>query len=141
MHRPTIVRGAQDWSRLRPLKWIVPAFLLLIGVFTTYYTVPSDSVGVVLRFGKYSTTVEPGLHFKLPFGIDEVEVLPVKRQLKLEFGFQSPDYTNPDQASDEPEEERAMVTGDLNAALVEWVVQYRVSDPRLYLFHVREPGW
>lgn len=141
MTRPTIVRGEQDWSRLRPLKWIVPALLLLIAVFTTYYTVPSDSVGVVLRFGKYTKQVEPGLHFKLPFGVDEVEVLPVKRQLKLEFGFFSRDYTNPDQAGDDPEAEKSMVTGDLNSALVEWVVQYRVSDPRLYLFHVREPGW
>jgi modulator of FtsH protease HflK len=140
MNRPTLLRGDQDWSKLRPLKWILPAFFVLIGIFTTYYTVESDSVGVVLRFGKYSSTVEPGLHFKLPFGIDEVKVLPVKRLLKLEFGFGSADYTNPDQVSEEGDDERAMVTGDLNAALVEWVVQYRIADPKLYLFHVREPA-
>jgi membrane protease subunit HflK len=140
MTRPVIVRGQQDWSRLRPLRWIVPALLLLIGVFTTYYTVPSDSVGVVLRFGKYSSTVDPGLHFKLPFGVDEVEVLPVKRQLKLEFGFFSADFSNPDQVGDEPEAEKSMVTGDLNAALVEWVVQYKIGDPVLFLFHVRDPA-
>ena len=142
MAPPTLVRGQPDWSKLRLLKVIVPAFLLLIGVFTTYYTVPSDSVGVVLRFGKYSSTREPGLHFKLPFGVDEVEILAVKRQLKLEFGsVPDYDYTNPDQVGDEPEKERGMVTGDLNAALVEWVIQYRISDPQLFLFHVREPGW
>ncbi|MBL8756471.1 MAG: FtsH protease activity modulator HflK [Planctomycetes bacterium] len=143
MNRPVLVTGQNDWSKLRPLKWILPAFFVLIGVFTTYYTVASDSVGVVLRFGKYSTTVEPGLHFKLPFGIDEVEILRTKRLLKLEFGFGSEDWTNPDQVGEAAEQdaEKAMVTGDLNAALVEWVVQYRISDPRLYLFHVRDPGW
>lgn len=143
MNRPTIVRGQPDWSKLRPLKWIVPAFLVLIGIFTTYYTVPSDSVGVVLRFGKFSTIVEPGLHFKLPFGVDEVEVLAAKRQLKLEFGVPASmgDFSNEDQFGEEPDAERSMVTGDLNAALVEWIVQYHISDPRDYLFHVREPVW
>ena len=143
MASPILVRGQPDWSKLRPLKFAIPALLLLIGIFTTYYTVPSDSVGIVLRFGRYSSTQEPGLHFKFPFGIDEVEVLAVKRQLKLEFGADRDlgyDYTNPDQIGDEPEKEKGMVTGDLNAALVEWVVQYHISDPRLYLFHVRQPG-
>jgi modulator of FtsH protease HflK len=142
MTRPTIAyRNQPDWSKLRPLKWIVPVALLLIGALTTYYTVPSDSVGVLMRFGAYSSTQEPGLHFKLPFGIDEVAIVPVQRQLKLEFGFVSQDWTNPDQAPEDPEQERSMVTGDLNAALIEWVVQYRISDPKLFLFHVRDPGW
>ena len=141
MSRPTIAfRNQPDWSKLRPLKWIVPALLLLIGVFTTYYKVPADSVGVVLRFGKFSSTQDPGLHFKLPFGVDEVEIVPVQRQLKLEFGFTTPDYTNDDQMGQDPEAERSMVTGDLNAVVVEWVVQYRVADARQYLFHVRDPG-
>src|SRR5205807_6498344 len=67
----------------------------------------------------------------------EVTVLPTRRQLKLEFGFTTPGYTNPDQPPKEAEEERSMVTGDLNAALVEWVVQYRIDDPKQYLFDVR----
>jgi membrane protease subunit HflK len=140
MPGPTLVRGGPDWSRFRILRVVIPVLLLLIGVFTTYYTVPSDSVGVVLRFGRYSSTQEPGLHFKVPFGVDEVWTLPVKRQLKLEFGFGSRDYSNDDQVGEEPEGEKSMVTGDLSAALVEWIVQYRVSDPRLFLFHVRFPG-
>jgi modulator of FtsH protease HflK len=142
MTRPTIAyRNQPDWSKLRPLKWIVPVALLLIGALTTYYTVPSDSVGVLTRFGAYSSTQEPGLHFKFPFGVDEVAIVPVQRQLKLEFGFVTQDWTNPDQAPEDPDQERSMVTGDLNAALVEWVVQYRISDPKLFLFHVRDPGW
>jgi membrane protease subunit HflK len=85
-------------------------------------------------------TVDPGLHFKLPFGIDTVTVLPTRRQLKLEFGFSRPSYaTNQIQAGQEPDEEKSMVTGDLNAALLEWVVQYRIEDPRQYLLDVRNP--
>ena len=96
---------------------------------TSYYTVAADSEGVVLRFGKFLKTVEPGLHFKLPLGIDEVSFLPTRRQLKLEFGFYTAGYSNPDQPTQEQVQEKSMVTGDLNAALVEWVVQYRIDDP------------
>jgi membrane protease subunit HflK len=114
-------------------------FLLIAALLTSYYTVGAESEGVVLRFGKFFNTVEPGLHFKLPFGIDAVTVLPTRRQLKLEFGFSTAGYTNPLQVGEDPEEEKSMVTGDLNAALVEWVVQYRIEDPRQYLFDVRNP--
>lgn len=118
----------------------VIAFALIIVLWTSYYTVPAESEGVVLRFGKFLKTVEPGLHFKIPLGIDEVSVLPTRRQLKLEFGFYTAGYTNPDQPTMQQVEEKSMVTGDLNAALVEWVVQYRISDPKEYLFDVRNPG-
>jgi len=120
----------------------IAVVLLLMGVLlTSYYTVGAESEAVVLRFGRFLKTVEPGLHFKLPFGIDAVTVLPTRRQLKLEFGFGSSGYlTNPIQVGENPDEEKSMVTGDLNAALVEWVVQYRIEDPRQYLFDVRNPG-
>jgi modulator of FtsH protease HflK len=113
--------------------------LLISALLTSYYTVGAESEGVVLRFGKFFKTVEPGLHFKLPFGVDEVTVLPTRRQLKLEFGFSTAGYTNQAQVGQDAEEEKSMVTGDLNAALVEWVVQYRIEDPRQYLFDVRNP--
>ena len=113
--------------------------LLIAVLLTSSYTVGAESEGVVLRFGKFFKTVEPGLHFKLPLGIDAVTVLPIRRQLKLEFGFSTAGYTNPIQAGQDPEEEKSMVTGDLNAALVEWVVQYRIEDPMRYLFDVRNP--
>jgi modulator of FtsH protease HflK len=127
------------------IGWIVAisivGILLITGLWTSYYTVGAESEGVVLRFGKFLKTVEPGLHFKVPFGVDTVTVLPTRRQLKLEFGFSTPGYfTNPIQADQNPDEEKSMVTGDLNAALVEWVVQYRIEDPRQYLFDVRNPG-
>jgi len=116
--------------------------LVALGAWTSYYTVPSDSVAVVQRFGKYLKDVPPGLHFKLPLGIDTATIVPVKRQLKQEFGFTTPGAGDPYQ-SPRPREgkrETEMVTGDLNAALVEWVVQYRISDPAKFLFEVREPS-
>jgi len=111
-----------------------------IGLWTAYYTVPSDSVAVVQRFGKYLKEVQPGLHFKLPLGVDQATIVPVKRQLKQEFGFTTPGATDPYQSPSDGKRETEMVTGDLNAALVEWVVQYRIANPVKYLFEVREPG-
>jgi len=113
--------------------------LVALGAWTAYYTVPSDSVAVVQRFGKYLKEVPPGLHFKLPLGIDAATIVPVKRQLKQEFGFATPGATDPYQSPHDGTQETEMVTGDLNAALVEWVVQYRISDPVKFLFQVREP--
>ena len=100
---------------------------------------PADSIAVVQRFGKYIGTTEPGLHFKIPGGVDKVTLVPVRRQQKLEFGFGTPRATNPYQDSRDPEQEQDMVTGDLNSARVEWVVQYRIEDPEEYLFATTDP--
>jgi len=116
------------------------ALLLVAGLARGIYTVGTESVGVVQRFGRFIGTTGPGLHVKLPFGIDRVTILPVKRQLKMEFGFGSQHTTNPDQVSREQDLESDMVTGDLNAAHVEWVVQYEIADPEAFLFNMREPG-
>lgn len=129
-----------------PSGLIIVAVLAGAGLlaWTAYYTVPSDSVAVVQRFGKYLKDVPAGLHFKLPFGIDATTIVPVKRQLKQEFGFMTPGATDPYQGARDgrrdTRRETEMVTGDLNAALVEWVVQYRISDPVKFLFEVREPS-
>jgi membrane protease subunit HflK len=120
---------------------LLPLVLLVfIGIFSSFFTVPPEAVAVVQRFGKFSYTASPGLHFKLPYGVDTATLVPIRRQLKLEFGFGTPEGTNLDQIGEEPEKERDMVTGDLNAANVEWIVQYNISDPRDYLFQLRNPG-
>jgi membrane protease subunit HflK len=126
-----------------PLPLVLTALLGLLvvaGLARGVYTVGPESVGVIQRFGRFVGTAGPGLRFKLPFGIDTVTILPVKRQLKMEFGFGTAGAMNPDQASHEQQAESDMVTGDLNAAHVEWVVQYEISDPEQYLFNNREPG-
>lgn len=122
------------------LLMIPLVLILLIGGFTCFFTVNPEAVAVVQRFGKYEYTAGPGLHFKAPFGIDVVTIVPVRRQLKLEFGFGSPGATNPDQTGREPDKERDMVTGDLNAVNVEWVLQYSITDPQQYLFNFHSPG-
>lgn len=142
-----LLRQARDWfNQLLPgggprgiIAFAIVAVIAL-GAWTAYYTVPSDSVAVVQRFGKYLKEVPPGLHFKLPLGIDSAIIVPVKRQLKQEFGFTTPGASDPYQSPRDGRRETEMVTGDLNAALVEWVVQYRISDPVKYLFEVRQPG-
>jgi membrane protease subunit HflK len=120
------------------IRPILIGLLVLIGLITSIYTVGPEEVGVVVRFGKYERTVEPGLNFKMPFGIESVDKIPVERQLKQEFGFRTTSsgvrstYTKADYV-----DESLMLTGDLNLADVEWVVQYRISDPYLFLFKVR----
>lgn len=123
----------------RRLIWIPVLLILIVGVFSSFFTVNTESVGVVQRFGRFHLIASPGLHFKLPFGIDHVTIVPTLRQLKLEFGFTTKGASNEYQGSQQPELERNMVTGDLNAAEVEWVVQYGISEPAKYLFNVHEP--
>lgn len=117
---------------------IIGIFILWI-LFSSIYTVDADEVGVVQRFGKFHTNTDPGLNFKLPWGIDKVTKVKVQRVFKEEFGFRTvsagvrTEYSNADFSS-----ESLMLTGDLNAALVEWIVQYRIKDPEAYLFKVRD---
>src|SRR5438874_7687662 len=110
-------------------------FLTLVLGFTT---IPANSIGVKTRFGAYHDLVDPGLAYAIPY-IDEIHIVPTQRLLKLEFGFSTPNSTNIYQGDSEPGETETMITGDLNTALVPWVVQYRITDPKTYLFGAREP--
>jgi len=134
-----------DLNNLRPpnisgksIKLILIEIVALIFVWSSWFTIEPEEVGVILRFGKYSRTVQPGLNFKIPFGVESLIKVPVKRQLKEEFGFQTAEadirtrYTRGNF-----KDESLMLTGDLNAAQVEWIIQYRINDPYLFLFKVR----
>ena len=115
---------------------LLVVFLLL---FTTFYQVQPEEVGVVLRFGRYVRTTDPGLHMKMPLA-ESVTKVPVQRQLKQEFGFRTEEPGVRTKYADVNfNDESMMLTGDLNVAIVEWIVQYRVSDPYQYLFKVRDP--
>ena len=135
-----------DLGRIRSRSGLVPvvvvAAFILWSLFSAVFTVPAESVGVIQRFGRYHGEVDPGLRFKIPWGIDRVTVVPVKRQLKEEFGFATPGASFQYQASPSSEWalETTMVTGDLNTALVEWIIQFRIEEPFDYLFNVRNPA-
>lgn len=117
------------------------AVLALWFILSSFTSIPAESTGVLTRFGRFVDLVPPGLRFKLPMGIDVITVVPVQRQLKLDFGFSTPGRTNPNQNPDDPEAERNIVTGDLNMALIEWIVQYRIENPKQFLFNVLQPEW
>jgi membrane protease subunit HflK len=117
--------------------------LLLIAAIattTTVYTVQPEERAVVKRFGAVIRTTDPGLHFKLPFGIDSVQCVATERVLKEEFGFRTAAAGEPTRyvGRDFPDES-LMLSGDLNIIDVEWVVQYRIGDPIKFLYNMREP--
>jgi len=115
----------------------VIALLIVGGLLSTFYQIQPEEVGVVLRFGRYVRTTEPGLRAKLPL-LETVIKVPVQRQLKHEFGFRTVEAGVRSQFSARQfADEAVMLTGDLNVAVVEWIVQYRASDPIQYLFKVR----
>lgn len=118
---------------------VVIAIIALIVISSSVYTIEPEEVGVVVRLGKYSGTTDPGLHFKIPLGVDKVFKVAVQRQLKQEFGFRTLESGVRSQFTTAGlQDESSMLTGDLNAVVVEWVVQYRVVDPYKYLFRVRD---
>lgn len=128
----------------RNLTYIAGFFILLLllsGARSVIFNVEPEGRAVIRRFGKVVNIKEPGLHFKLPFGIDVATFVPTERVLKQEFGFRSVLSTSRTQytKTDQMREESLMLSGDLNVIDVEWVVQYRISDPVKYLFAVRNP--
>jgi membrane protease subunit HflK len=123
------------------LRALALAAAVLFFLFTGYYQVEPHEVGVVQRLGKFVRKTQPGPHFKLPFGIETVTKVPVQRQLTMEFGFHTVQAAVRSEFAQSPEEllEAKMLTGDLNVAVVEWIVQYKIDDPEKYLFDVRNP--
>ena len=127
-------------STSKLIFWLIIVLISLIAASTCFYTVKADEQAVILRFGKHVDTTSPGLHFKLPFGIDRKFAVPVKQIFKEEFGFRTrsagvrTQYDPNDQS-----QESLLLTGDLNIADVEWVVQFQIIDPLKYLFQIRRP--
>jgi modulator of FtsH protease HflK len=125
---PTLVRGG------------LIVLVGLIALSSSFYQIQPDEAGVIQRFGKYVRTTEPGLHFKLPL-VEGLRRVPTQRQLKEEFGFRPNETEGRTTYAPDTEEtlgEALMLTGDLNVAVVEWIVQFRIKDPRAYLFNIRD---
>jgi membrane protease subunit HflK len=118
---------------------VLVLFLALIS-WLSIFQISTEEVGVITRFGKYVRQVEPGLNLKIPF-VEDVYKVPVERQQKLEFGFRTTKAGIDTQYSESSssKDESLMLTGDLNLAEVQWVVQYRIDDAYKNLFKVRNP--
>ena len=116
-------------------------FIAIILAYTSFYTIPPGNRGVILRFGRYYSIVMPGLHFKIPLGVDTVFKVHTEQVDTESFGFKSvrPGIRTQYEKSAMTERESLMLTGDLNVIDVEWIVQFRREDPRKYLFNVRDP--
>ena len=139
--RRVMLQVREQVMQRRSLLWKAAVALLVLLVFsTTYYQVEPDEVGVVTRFSRFVRTTNPGPHLRLPLGIERVQKVPVQRQLKQEFGFRTirsgidAEFRKDEKTS----AEALMLTGDLNVATVEWIVQYKIADPFKYLFKLRD---
>src|SRR5262249_3805607 len=139
MQRPMAAESLQ----MKPLRLILGG-IGCIGIAATlvtellgFTTIPSNSDVVKRPVGAYADNAIPGLAYAIP-DVDEIQIVATQRLLKLEFGFSTPGATNIYQGDPQQEETETMITGDLNTALVPWVVQYRITDPKMYLFGARE---
>lgn len=133
-----VTKIGKDYGGYLPL--VLVGLAIILAVQGSLYSVATDEMGVIQRFGKLARTTEPGLHIKIPFGIEKFTPVKVKKIFKEEFGFRTtqPGVTSIYSAKNFPEES-LMLTGDLNILDVRWIVQYRVSDPLALLFKTRKP--
>jgi modulator of FtsH protease HflK len=134
-----------EWSQVvhywKPIVAGLLVLILLIGLYSSYYIVQPEEEAVVKRFGKVIAIKEPGLHFKMPFGIETASRVPTARVLKEEFGFRSIGVGGRTQyqKDNHHRNESLMLTGDLKVIDVEWVVQYRIANPDKFLHISRDP--
>ncbi len=134
---------AEQWLRRfnpRSIVSIIAVLGLLILLATSWYTVQPEETAVVQRFGRVDRTAGPGLHFKIPLGVEKILRAPTARVLKEEFGFRTIVAGRRTQYQRGAfSAESIMLTGDLNVIDVQWIVQYRIEDPVSFFFNVREP--
>lgn len=135
------LRGLGPPPRFR--NFILPLLLVLLGIgllTSSFFAVEAEEEAVIRRFGTHVRTEGPGIHFKLPFGIEKSSRVKVRRVFKEEFGFRTEragvrtEYSRGDFS-----DESLMLTGDLNIADVQWVVQFEISNPADFIFNMRDP--
>lgn len=125
----------------RPKIWVVLVVaVILMVIYASYFTIQPDETGVLLRFGRFERVAEPGLHFKIPLGIEKVEKVKTGRIFQVEFGYRTAQAGVRSRFVERGyEDESLMLSGDLNVIDMQWTVQYRIQDPKSYLFNVRNP--
>ena len=140
-----LAKFTQQWRGFRggPIVIVIAVVVALILLWSAWFTVQPEETGIVQRFGKVVRTAGPGLHFKLPYGIETIRTVPTARVLKEEFGFRTTTVATPGRRTQYADNkayktESLMLTGDLNVIDVQWIIQYRIEDPVRFLFYVRE---
>ena len=139
-----VVEAARRFGGKKPPRKAILAIglglLVLWGATSSFFKVNTEETGVVLRFGKFSRFAQPGLNFKLPFGIDDVYLVPTGRNFKEEFGFRTVTPSIRSVYSKENmDDESLTLTGDLNVSDLEWIVQFQIADPFKFLFRIKDP--
>jgi len=139
-----LAKVLQQWRGFKrgPIIIFIAVVVALILLWSAWFTIQPEETGIVQRFGKVVRTAGPGLHFKLPYGIETIRTVPTARVLKEEFGFRTT-ATAPGRRTQYAEDrgykaESLMLTGDLNVIDVQWIIQYRIEDPVRFLFYVRD---
>lgn len=122
-----------DYKKVFPLFFLAIIFLI---IYMSVYSVRAEEQGVLLRFGKYNSISQPGLHFKIPI-IDEVYKVKTSKQFVEEFGFRTVEAGKKTRFSNTYEGESWTLTNDLSVAEVKWQVQYIISNPKDYMFNVK----
>ncbi len=146
--RPQQPFDPREWARRNPVRvfylaWLVVGVILAgVGIFGSFYTVEANEEAVILRFGRFHTITGPGFHGKLPFGIDKVRKGAVQTVNAAEFGFRTISAgvkTQYERSSRRLVAEADMLTGDVNLAMVNWEVRWKIRDLKDFLFNVRNP--
>ena len=123
-------REPVNWKKVRRIALVVAlALVLVIGSSSCFYTVDDKQQAVVTTFGKVTDVTDAGLHFKMPFGIQQVRKVDVNVYQKIELGYTS----SSDDYYEVNEKESTMITGDYNIVNVDFFVEYKISDPVKYL--------
>ena len=126
-----------DFKKIRKIVLLsLLGLVLLIGILTSFYTVDDKQQAVVTTFGKVTDITDPGLHFKLPFGIQQAHKVDVNVYQKIELGY----VTNSDGSSKTINDESTMITGDYNIVNVDFFVEYKITDPVQYLYSANDPA-
>ncbi len=131
------LRSLTDRKKRKFITIAVIALVVIVAANSLFYSIGAESVGVVQRFGKYVRTTQPGLHMKMPFGVETVTKVPVTRILSQEFGFRTAKPgVRTVRSNQSLLTESLMLTGDLNVVVVDWIIQYKIKDPKDFLFNV-----
>lgn len=142
-----IINAAKNFGQIssqgnlfRAIMGIVILLVVMGGSLSSFYKVDTEEKAVVLRLGRFSSITGSGLHFKLPFGIDEVYLVKTERIMKEEFGFRTSGLSGRSTYKKAGYiDESLILTGDLNVSDLEWIVQYKIEDPFKYIFNINDP--